>query len=98
MAAQYRCKSEGRQTAVRLLGQGSPPIPPRLNGIDFLEVAPDQVTLFVHFIHDLADLPTSPPSPALTEENIVIEGGVRIRNIQVESASHRRAVAHGHRE
>ncbi len=87
MPAQYRCKSEGRRTVVRMLGQGSPPAPPRLNGIDFLEVAPDQVTLHVHFIHDLAELPTSPPSPALDQENVLIEGGVRIKNVRVDSAT-----------
>jgi uncharacterized phage protein gp47/JayE len=72
---------------VRELGQSSPPAPPRLNGIDFLEVGPDQVTLEVNFVHELAPLPASPPIPVLSVDNVLIEGGVRIRNVQVESVA-----------
>jgi len=56
-----------------------------LNGIDYLEVLDDialpdkerQRTLFVHFIKPLAE-------NELTEKNIRIEGGERVRNISVE--------------
>lgn len=55
-----------------------------LNGIDFLEVSDNpadaykkrQCTLFLHFVNDLF-------LNSLREENILIEGGERIRNIKV---------------
>jgi hypothetical protein len=55
-----------------------------LNGIDFLEVSDDpadptekrQRTLFVHFLKDLAP-------GVLQQENVRIEGGERIKNIEV---------------
>lgn len=61
---------------------------PDLNGIDFLEVldldAPSQAerqrTLLVHFINDL-----SPGT--LTEQNVLIEGGERVREVQVTDAT-----------
>jgi len=57
---------------------------PDLNGIDFLEVSDNpadpigarQRTLFVHFIKPVS-------SRVLTEQNVIIEGGERIRNIKV---------------
>ena len=49
---------------------------PDENAIDFLEVSDDESTLFVHFLKDLA------PN-ALGLNNIRIEGGERISNIQV---------------
>ena len=49
------------------------------NGIDFLEVSSDQLTLTVHFIQPLAPGQLKP-------ENVLIEGGERIRNIAVTSA------------
>ena len=49
-----------------------------LAGIDYVEVRPDGVTLCVHFFGAL---------PAhLTDRNIAIEGGTRIRGIEVVSA------------
>lgn len=61
---------------------------PTLNGIDFLEVmdGPDlpadqrQRSLVVHF---LKPLPAQGESNALTRDNLSIEGGDRLRNIQV---------------
>src|SRR5262249_34366611 len=61
---------------------------PKLNGIDFLEVLDDpslpndqrQRTLFVHFLKALA------PN-ALKKQNIRIDGGERITNIQAVSIS-----------
>ncbi len=83
MSTQYRCKNQQRRTAV--LAQQ------RLNGIDYLEVSSDQKTLLVHFLHNLPGLgqeeSVPPNSPILTEENVAIEGGMRLTNIQVESVS-----------
>ena len=58
-----------------------------INGIDYLEVSDiDQKILEVHFIHPLpgetGGLPIGPP---LQEKNIVIEGGVRVKDIRVDS-------------
>ena len=75
-AAQYRCGVEGRRAAVEAS--------PTVNGIDFLEVSPDQKTLAVTFLHDFG-------LAALTVANVVIEGGVRItpvRVLTVASAGH----------
>ncbi|HYI96157.1 MAG TPA: putative baseplate assembly protein [Bryobacteraceae bacterium] len=47
------------------------------NGIDFLEVDDDQRTLRVRFVH-----PLSPGQ--LTLKNVRIEGGERLRNVQIE--------------
>ncbi|MCP3868828.1 MAG: putative baseplate assembly protein [Gammaproteobacteria bacterium] len=58
-----------------------------LNGIDYLEViSEDQLTLVVHFIAPLPGQTDGvPTSPALIEENVRIDGGVRIKNICVMS-------------
>jgi hypothetical protein len=72
----YFCCTDTRRNAVKLH--------PVLNGIDFLEVLDNlsdpynerQRTLFVHFLK-----PLSPGT--LDVNNIVIEGGERIRNIKV---------------
>jgi hypothetical protein len=60
-----------------------------LNGIDYLEVDPtDQRTLSVHFLKPLPGQPGGvPAAPALTEANVSIEGGVRIRGIEVTSVA-----------
>lgn len=82
MDTQFVCKNENRREAVRNN--------PVWNGIDFLEVtSSDQKTLTVTFIHNLPGQTNPVPSaePELAPENIIIEGGVRIRNIKVESVS-----------
>ncbi len=64
-----------------------------LNGIDYLEVvSTDQRTLKVFFAFNLPGEPgtipvTSPPLAPLTKDNIVVDGGVRIKNIKVENIS-----------
>jgi hypothetical protein len=71
----YFCCDERRRHLVRELASG-------LNGIDFLEVldadAPTegerQRTLFVHFLKDLT-------AGQLTADNVLIEGGERIRDV-----------------
>jgi hypothetical protein len=82
MDTQFVCKNENRREAVRNNAAW--------NGIDFLEVASaDQKALTVTFIHNLPGQPNPVPpvEPALTPENIIIEGGVRIRNIEVLSVN-----------
>ena len=76
----YHCCDKNRRDAVKEH--------PFLNGIDFLDVVDDpadsfeerQTTLMVHFIK-----PLSPDE--LRKENVRIEGGERIRNIQVIEVS-----------
>jgi len=68
MNLQFTCSNQVRRQ--RLIGSG-------INGIDFLEVLPDQVHLEVHFINALD------PMAPLTAANFFIEGGVRITGIQV---------------
>ena len=50
-----------------------------MNGIDFLEVEDGQTTLLVTFVHDLGIVPSAP----LTQDNVEIRGGVRIRDPRV---------------
>jgi hypothetical protein len=85
MGIQYHCKNQRRLTEVRTKkGADGKPI---LNGIDYLEVSSaDQKELTVHFIHNLPGeenaVPPS-PAPALTEDNVVIDGGVRVKDVRV---------------
>ncbi|MEA3230161.1 MAG: putative baseplate assembly protein, partial [Thermodesulfobacteriota bacterium] len=51
----------------------------RLNGLDYLEVAPDQVTLSVYF---LGKAPVN-----LDKNNVLIEGGRRIRDIRIKGVT-----------
>jgi hypothetical protein len=67
------CDSEHRREAVRQ--------DDKLCGLDYLEVEPGQTRLIVHF---LGKAPHG--SHALSERNVLIEGGRRIRNIKVLSA------------
>ena len=78
MGTQYRCGSERRRQQI---GQST-----TINGIDYLEVSADQRTLEVHFFHNLPGEPGAvPPSEdPLTENNVVIEGGVRVTDVRVE--------------
>jgi len=84
MGTQYYCKNEKRRTLVRnrVGGDGKP-----LNGIDYLEVMPDQTTLEVHFIHNLPGQEGGVPadSDKLSPKNVVVEGGVRVRDIRAKS-------------
>lgn len=79
MTTQYRCSNENRREAVRQKSI--------LNGIDYLEIiSPDQTTLEVHFIHNLpGQVNGLPASPALTERNFIIEGGVRITGLKIKT-------------
>jgi hypothetical protein len=72
VTTQYRCGAEGRREAIRASST--------LNGIDFLEVSPNQRTLSVTFLRDSG-------IAALTSANVVVEGGVRIKPIRVGAVS-----------
>ena len=79
MKPQYYCRNRRRRELVRDQD--------RLNGIDYLEVSPDQKTLFVHFIHPLSGqgFGQEGPDQRLTVNNLIIEGGIRVQNIRVVS-------------
>ena len=82
MDTQYSCENKKRRELVRKR--------PALNGIDFIEVVSvDQKTLAVTFLHPL---PAGPNPPALTVQNVIIEGGTRVREIKVESVATNGAV------
>ncbi|PYP83781.1 MAG: putative baseplate assembly protein [Candidatus Angelobacter sp. Gp1-AA117] len=82
MSTQYFCLNQQRRAKVLKGDTNGNPV---LNGIDFLEVSSDQKTLSVTFLFNLPGTtkPVPPsPAPALTVENIVIDGGVRITGIK----------------
>jgi Baseplate J-like protein len=84
MPAPYRCGTARRRAAVRDAE------PPTVNGIDYLEVGPDQQTLEVVFLHNLpggGGADPVPTTPALTVDNVAIDGGTRIQGIQVTSVT-----------
>lgn len=64
---QYSCCDENRRNAIKNHGT--------LNGIKFMEVSEDQLTIYIHFIKPLA-------KNALVKENIDIQGGERIKKIK----------------
>ncbi len=74
MNARYVCRAPGRVDALRAAALASPPR--LLNGIEFVEVTPDQRRLEVHFVHPLALVPAAP----LAAANVEIRGGVRVRD------------------
>lgn len=75
MGTHYYCRNERRKELVRDQTY--------LNGINFLEVSQDQRTLQIHFIHPLPGQAGGFPSflGPLTTENVLIEGGVRVRDV-----------------
>jgi hypothetical protein len=77
MTGQYFCQAPGRVDALRHAALASPPR--LLNGIEYLEVAPGQRRLEVHFVLPLGLAPAVP----LTAANVEIRGGVRVRDPQV---------------
>jgi Baseplate J-like protein len=81
MSTQYSCKKPQRRAIVLAGSKGNPVV----NGIDYLEVSADQLTLSVNFLFPLPGQAGGfPASPALTSDNIVIQGGVRITGIRVK--------------
>ena len=81
MIGQYQCAAPGRVEALRAAARDNPPR--LLNGIDFVEVSPDQRRLDLHFVHALDLVPATP----LTIANVEIRGGVRVRDPAVTSLS-----------
>jgi hypothetical protein len=81
MDTQYSCQNERRHGLVDKSTT--------LNGIQFLEVAsPDQKTLKLHFHHPLPGQAGGiPAAPVLTRQNVIITGGTRVRDIQVQSVT-----------
>jgi hypothetical protein len=83
LVTQIHSEVDLRRTNVRTkVGSDGKPV---LNGMDFLEVAtPEQTTLHLRFIHPLPGQPKGvPAAPPLTAANVVISGGVRVREIRV---------------
>ncbi|MGH7230116.1 MAG: baseplate J/gp47 family protein, partial [Nitrospiraceae bacterium] len=87
MATQYFCSNLRRRDLVGAATDGGGN--PFLNGIDFLEVSPaDHKMLLVHFVHNLPGQTDGVPAgPALTRDNFIIEGGVRITDVRVETVA-----------
>jgi len=77
MRTQYFCRFKGRVVALRRTAEDSPG--PLLNGIEYVEVEGGQTRLDVHFVHPLAGVPATP----LTERNVEIRGGERVRDPEV---------------
>ena len=65
-SGQYVCQAPGRVEALRDAALASPPR--LINGIQYLEVAPGQRRLDVHFVHPLDLVPAAP----LTRANVEI--------------------------
>jgi hypothetical protein len=84
---QYYCKNQIRRLRVinSPLGAGLN----AMNGIDYLEVVSfDQKTLEIHFLRPLpGQVGGVPAAPAITEDNIKIEGGTRVKNIKTVSVA-----------
>lgn len=84
---QYYCKNQVRRLRVinSPLGAGLN----AMNGIDYLEVVSfNQKTLEIHFLRPLPGQAGGVPAgPPLTEDNIRIEGGTRVKNIKVVSVA-----------
>jgi hypothetical protein len=82
MSTQYRCQTSLRHQEVSERKT--------LNGIDYLEVASaDQKTLDLFFLHPLPgeanEIPATPNHiPALTKDNFLITGGVRVKDPAIE--------------
>ena len=79
IASQLNCPNDARLAQLRALAN------PAHNAIDYLEVLPGQRLLAVHCVAELGPL-TDPSTPALSADNVVIGGGVRISAIKVVGA------------
>jgi Baseplate J-like protein len=79
IASQLNCPNDARLAQLRALAN------PAHNAIDYLEVLPAQRLLAIHCIAELGPL-TDPSTPALSADNVVIGGGVRVSAIKVLGA------------
>jgi len=77
----YVCDSELRRTATRATGT--------VNGIDHLEVVTtDQRRLAVHFLRPLpGQIAGVPAGPALTADNVRVDGGERVVGVRVTTVA-----------
>jgi hypothetical protein len=83
MPSQYRCQNDDNRHQLVGASTAEPDLN-ALNGIDFLEVAsPDQKTLELHLLHPNG----VPAGSTLSKGNVIILGGVRVKDIRVESIS-----------
>ena len=82
MSSQFYCKNHDRQKLIAQTGSV-------INGIDYLEVVSvDQRTLNLFFLQNLpGEVDGVPANPLLKKENVCIEGGVRVKKINVISVS-----------
>jgi Baseplate J-like protein len=82
MSTQFYCKNKDRQKLIAKVGSV-------INGIDYLEVITiDQRTLKLYFLQNLPGQAGGvPANPPLKKENVFIEGGVRVKKINVTSVS-----------
>jgi hypothetical protein len=87
-APQYRCGNQRRREVVRA-HNAQAGVAERLNGIDFLEVDPGQEELRVRFLEKLPGTGAGavPSGPALTAGNVVVAGGARARQVQVQDVN-----------
>jgi hypothetical protein len=69
IASTLVCKNDLRRETVRAT--------PKLNGLDFLQVSDDQLTLVLYFL--------GKAPPVLNKDNVIIKGGRRITDIRVTS-------------
>jgi hypothetical protein len=79
--APYSCAEDLRAEAVRDATT--------VNGIDYLEVLPGQAKLAVHFLHPLPGQTGGIPAggTTLNRTHLLVEGGDRVRDIQVRTTS-----------
>ena len=87
MSFQFTCRNETRRALARDTRPGGVPV---VNGIDYLEVGPDQLALRVRFIHNLPGETDGVPgggAPALDRRNFVIDGGERVTQIRVNGTT-----------
>ncbi|MCX6028851.1 MAG: putative baseplate assembly protein [Chloroflexi bacterium] len=76
----YSCCGDDRR---RVLGEHG-----GLKGIDYVEVSPDQATIFVHFLPAEQGIAKDPVPHSLTADNVRITGGERVTTIRVTGVSY----------
>jgi hypothetical protein len=87
MNTQFFCKNKDRWKVVSTKKDSGGNF--ILNGIDYIEIASaDQRKLKIYFLHNLPGAADAVPvGLPLSKENIFIEGGVRVKNILVQSVT-----------
>jgi hypothetical protein len=75
-APEQSCRHERRRHLIR-------DVRPSLNGIDYVEVGDDGRTLHVYFLNKLSTPSEGGAAVAIERQNVRIDGGARVRGIQV---------------